>query len=108
MSNSKNRFTARRLILGTAVALTAGPPALGGAAGPRKSYPRRPKDPAPGNLVKQIQVELLAWGFDPGPIDGKYGRRTARAIMNFQAYRGLPVTGVISTDLLNRYLKDRR
>lgn len=107
MSDSKNRFTARRLILGTAVALTAGSSALTSAAGPRRIYPRRPKDPSPGNLVKQIQVELLAWGFDPGPIDGKYGRKTARAIKNFQAYRGIPVTGVISTDLLNRHLKDR-
>jgi len=72
---------------------------------PRAIYPRRPKDPSPGNLVKQVQVGLREKGFDPGPIDGIYGRKTSRAIMDYQSWRGIPVTGVVSTDLLKRYLK---
>ncbi|MFK7962881.1 MAG: peptidoglycan-binding protein [Burkholderiaceae bacterium] len=85
-------------------------PVLAGAAGtkePRKIYPLRPRDPSPGNLVKQIQVSLRENGFDPGPIDGIYGRKTSRAIMDYQHWRGIPVTGVVSTDLLNRYLKEK-
>jgi len=74
---------------------------------PRPIFPRRPKDPSPGNLVKQVQVELRGKGFDPGPIDGIYGRKTSRAIMNYQQWRGIPVTGVVSTELLNLYLKDK-
>jgi len=74
---------------------------------PRTIYPRRPRDASPGNLVKQVQVGLREKGFDPGPIDGIYGRKTSRAIMNYQHWRGIPVTGVVSTELLNRYLKEK-
>ncbi len=100
-------MTARRSLLSVAIALAAASCQLASAVGPRKKYPRRPKDPRPGNLVKQVQIELLNQGFDPGPIDGVYGRKTSRAIMNFQMYRDLPVTGVISTDLLYRHLRVR-
>lgn len=37
-----------------------------------------------GEDVYGVQAQLLAAGFDPGPLDGSYGPRTARAVMEFQ------------------------
>lgn len=37
-----------------------------------------------GDLVRQIQQRLLAFGHDPGPVDGLYGPRTAAALRAFQ------------------------
>jgi uncharacterized protein (TIGR02594 family) len=39
-------------------------------------------------------------GFDPGVIDGIYGRNTARAIKAYQMENGLPMTGVVDTVLV--------
>ena len=46
--------------------------------------------------TKQIQLGLKRRGYDPGPVDGLLGRRTARAIRAFQADHGLAVTGMPS------------
>ena len=43
--------------------------------------------------VAEIQRALLAPGFDPGPIDGKKGRKTTDAIKAFQVANGLGVDG---------------
>lgn len=40
-----------------------------------------------------IQRQLAAAGFDPGPIDGRIGARTIRAIKAFQVANGLAVDG---------------
>ena len=40
---------------------------------------------------RQIQVRLKALGYDPGPIDGIYGRLTRRAVKAFQAAYGVKV-----------------
>lgn len=45
--------------------------------------------------VTQIQQALMARGFDPGVIDGVWGRRTANAVRAFQASRALVVDGVV-------------
>ena len=42
-----------------------------------------------------IQTRLASLGFDPGPVDGLRGRRTAAAIRAFQRDRGLLPDGVI-------------
>ncbi|THB70466.1 MAG: TIGR02594 family protein [Gammaproteobacteria bacterium] len=45
--------------------------------------------------TKQIQQALKDAGFDPGPIDGVRGRRTIKAIKDFQAANGLAVDGLV-------------
>src|SRR5215216_4176596 len=48
-----------------------------------------------GEAVKELQRALQRAGFDPGPIDGKFGRVTAEAVRSFQAARGLVVDGIV-------------
>ncbi len=45
--------------------------------------------------VLQAQIELQARGYDPGQLDGFRGRRTRRALRQFQEDIGVPVTGVL-------------
>jgi peptidoglycan hydrolase-like protein with peptidoglycan-binding domain len=40
--------------------------------------------------VRSVQVALEDAGYDPGPIDGIIGRRTAAALVAFQKSKGLP------------------
>ena len=44
---------------------------------------------------RQIQRNLAALGFNPGPADGQFGPRTRRAIAAWQASRGVPDTGYL-------------
>jgi hypothetical protein len=57
--------------------------------------------PGPGGLVYDIQLSLTRLGYDPGPVDGRYGQQTADAISQFQHANRLPVTGQPSPQLLN-------
>ncbi len=41
----------------------------------------------------RAQVRLARLGYYPGPIDGDFGPMTSRAIRNYQADYGLPITG---------------
>ena len=53
-----------------------------------------PRGPAYNNgLVYNIQLSLTNLGYDPGPPDGVYGRRTGDAISAYQYNNQLPVTG---------------
>ena len=49
------------------------------------------------NIVYGIQAALKAKGYNPGKLDGKMGKNTAKALKAFQSSRGLPV-GVLSKD----------
>lgn len=56
------------------------------------SYRRRSR----GEPVRLVQKTLLSRGFDPGPADGAFGRKTAAAVKAFQrAQGGLKVDGVV-------------
>jgi len=55
----------------------------------------------PGNPVALAQQRLAAKGYDPGPPDGKMGRRTVTAIKDFQGDRGLVRDGRLSPHLLD-------
>jgi hypothetical protein len=49
-----------------------------------------------GEPVRLVQARLGDRGFDPGPADGVYGRRTASAVRAFQGTQGfLKVNGVV-------------
>ena len=53
-----------------------------------------------GDVVEDVQEELLRAGYNPGPVDGVLGGGTRTAIARFQADNGLPVTGRIDSRLL--------
>lgn len=44
---------------------------------------------------RAVQTELNRKGFDAGPVDGVFGRRTREAIAKFQERNGLPTTGIV-------------
>jgi peptidoglycan hydrolase-like protein with peptidoglycan-binding domain len=50
---------------------------------------------AAGSKVKTLQVRLEIQGYNPGPIDGIFGARTATAVKKFQEYKGLTADGVV-------------
>ena len=45
--------------------------------------------------IKDIQTALKNAGFDPGPVDGTMGRKTKKAVRDFQAAGGLKVDGKV-------------
>jgi len=63
--------------------------------------------PDAATKTKQIQTALKNSGFDPGPIDGKMGPKTKKAIKNFQAANKLTVDGKVGPKTwakLSKYL----
>ncbi|MBM3253505.1 MAG: peptidoglycan-binding protein [Candidatus Omnitrophica bacterium] len=57
--------------------------------------------------IRQIQVALKTAGFNPGPIDGKMGKRTRKALKKFQKSKGLKPDGIVgdkTLEGLNKYL----
>jgi N-acetylmuramoyl-L-alanine amidase len=58
-------------------------------------------DPFTGDDVVQLQERLLEMGYDPGRCDGIYGRRTARAVAQFQREVGLDPDGSCGPQTLN-------
>jgi len=48
----------------------------------------------PASLWEDRQKKLVKLGYDPGPTDGKPGRKTARALKQFQKEHGLDDDGV--------------
>lgn len=52
------------------------------------------------DLVFRVQQALVARGFDPGPVDGKSGARTRKAIAAFRSWSGGPGDVAITPQLL--------
>jgi hypothetical protein len=42
---------------------------------------------------RMLQLRLREAGYDPGPIDGKFGQQTKAALCQFQRQQGLRITG---------------
>lgn len=63
-------------------------------------YEPKSEDHWPSNLVRAIQDRLKSLGIDTGPIDGVYGPKTKRGIMEFQYSKKLKVDGKISRKLI--------
>jgi peptidoglycan hydrolase-like protein with peptidoglycan-binding domain len=55
-------------------------------------------------IVRAVQRELAARGYDVGQVDGSLSDKTRAAISAFQSKQGLTVTGVPSDDLLRQIL----
>ena len=54
-----------------------------------------------GDVVKQVQQKLSAWGYYSGAVDGIFGSRTEEAVKYFQRKNGLTPDGVVGTKTLN-------
>jgi len=66
--------------------------------------------PKGSEKVRLVQEALKKAGYDPGPIDGKFGPLTSRALREFQKDVGLPVTGKIDEktwELLKEYVEEK-
>jgi hypothetical protein len=50
--------------------------------------------------VQLAQTSLKVLGYDPGPVDGQMGQKTANAIRAYQTACGLPSNGVLNAELL--------
>jgi hypothetical protein len=48
-----------------------------------------------GEAVHNLQADLAALGFDPGPVDGRFGPSTDAAVRAFQSAGGLKVDGKV-------------
>lgn len=55
--------------------------------------------------VRQVQGRLKQAGFDPGPVDGLWGRATLAAWNRFQTQAGLPLTDRMDAATLDRLLR---
>lgn len=53
---------------------------------------------ARGEIVSRIQAALQSSGFDPGLIDGEYGRNTLDALIGFQKHNKLLPTGAVDEE----------
>ncbi|WP_192843076.1 N-acetylmuramidase domain-containing protein [Aureimonas frigidaquae] len=47
-----------------------------------------------GEAVRSLQSDLLALGFDPGPVDGRYGPKTVEAVRAAQVALSLSADGI--------------
>ncbi|MBV8217164.1 MAG: peptidoglycan-binding protein, partial [Solirubrobacterales bacterium] len=50
--------------------------------------------PGGQNVVRSLQRHLASAGDSPGPIDGRYGVLTDRAVRRFQRSHGMPANGI--------------
>lgn len=57
--------------------------------------------------IKAVQQALLDRGFDPGPVDGIWGRRTIAAVREFQRAEGLLVDGIYGPQTAGRLFPAR-
>jgi len=55
-----------------------------------------------GDLVRKVQTRLDSLGFDPGPIDGKFGPKTLKAVLAFQKAKGLGTDGIVGENTLRK------
>lgn len=79
------------------------PPEPGPAPGPAECRRLSAVQPYPrGDDVRAVQHALTARGISPGPADGVYGPRTARAVGVFQTREGLTVNGVVDAEVYRR------
>jgi peptidoglycan hydrolase-like protein with peptidoglycan-binding domain len=57
-------------------------------------------------LTRDVQELLRALGYAPGPVDGRYGALTRKAVESFEHDRGWPASGRVS-ELLRKELLER-
>ncbi|MBU1213418.1 MAG: peptidoglycan-binding protein [Alphaproteobacteria bacterium] len=60
--------------------------------------------PQPSRTAMEVQRELTAFGYQPGPVNGTAGLMTRAAIMAFEYDNGLPLTAAADDVQLQRLL----
>lgn len=55
--------------------------------------------------IKRIQQELVAWGYDPKGVDGKFGPGCDAAVRQFQKDQGLTADGSVGPGTLKAFRK---
>jgi hypothetical protein len=60
--------------------------------------PPAPADSPSGRSVKAAQAAMKQLGYDPGPVDGFFGRQTRNAILRFQRSQHLRATGALDPE----------
>jgi len=58
------------------------------------------------NEIQEVQKRLRSFGFNPGPIDGAVGTKTAEAVIKYQQARGQLQTGTVNRELLEQLRQD--
>jgi uncharacterized protein (TIGR02594 family) len=58
--------------------------------------------------VLRIQRALKSQGYDPGPLDGIWGRLTMAAVKEFQSRNGLPADGVVTPETEAKIIANAR
>ena len=77
----------------------ATPEAGGAAGGDRPAETAAPRDEALTRAQRiRVQRGLTVLGFEAGPADGMFGRRTRSAIREWQQAKGLEATGYLTAD----------
>ena len=72
-----------------------------GAGAPKAAAaPTAPAGPPPPRAIREAQGHLAAFGYKPGPADGRWGPRTGRAYTAFLRDAGLPPENVLTPDAL--------
>ncbi|RKZ60276.1 MAG: hypothetical protein DRR08_11745 [Candidatus Parabeggiatoa sp. nov. 2] len=66
------------------------------------SKPQPPFDPSSPDIIRAVQKRLTQQGLNPGPVDGSMGRKTRRAIRQFQRQVSMTVDGKITKELLQQ------
>lgn len=56
--------------------------------------------------VAEVQTRLKNWGYNPGPIDGVFGRTTFNAVVQFQTAHGLKPDGIVGPITYNELQKN--
>ncbi|MCF6344188.1 MAG: N-acetylmuramidase domain-containing protein [Devosiaceae bacterium] len=51
-----------------------------------------------GEAVRNLQADLIALGFKPGPVDGRFGDKTHRAVIAFQIDNKITSDGMVGRD----------
>jgi len=72
------------------------------ASEPARDSDAASTEPATGEEIREIQTLLADRGYDPGPIDGMMGPRTAAAIREYEKEADLEPTGEATHGLLAR------
>lgn len=79
---------------------------MGGAgAAPHRSGAVRVQSGEAKAVIRSVQGLLAALGYRPGPINGRLGPSTSRAIRQFEMDQALPETGRISGPLMSRLVR---
>ena len=61
----------------------------------KSGYGKSPSIRAADVTVIELQKALKRAGFDPGPADGRYGKKTKKAVKAFQRKNGLYADGIV-------------